>query len=283
MMTGCVVGLDDVWQASAMAHSVGHYGQISMVSELAESGDWEPWLVPPLPRLPRNASHAVRRAVLEMAATVNTAAAAAHARRAAAAAAGTAQRETRDRPPPHLTPSPQRETRDRPHHHPHASSPDHRGMAAKGKGSGGGGEGGGGAGSSEGGSSSSAVLPDGDGRGAGPASGLLLEVTHRELFHENVKQAIMLKARSRFAQPGESDGDALRVTLVARGGKELESMWITLPQAPSPVPYSGPGGHGAGAGRLGARAAVAADELPETEPTNNDAERDESRLAPPVR
>ena len=267
MMTGCVVGLDDVWQASAMAHSVGHYGQISMVSELAESGDWEPWLVPPLPRLPRNASHAVRRAVLEMAATVNTAAAAAHARRAAAAAAGTAQRETRDRP----------------HHHPHASSPDHRGTAAKGKGSGGGGEGGGSAGSSEGGSSSSAALPDGDGRGAGPASGLLLEVTHRELFHENVKQAIMLKARSRFAQPGESDGDALRVTLVARGGKELESMWIALPRAPSPVPYSGPGGHGAGAGRLGARAAVAADELPEAEPTNNDAERDESRLTPPVR
>lgn len=34
MMSGCLVGLDDVWQGSTMAHSVGHYGQISMVSEL---------------------------------------------------------------------------------------------------------------------------------------------------------------------------------------------------------------------------------------------------------
>ena len=62
--------------------------------------------------------------------------------------------------------------------------------------------------------------------------------THRDLFPENVKQALVLKTRSRFAQPFERESDALRVTLVERGGKDLSSMWVELPYEPTAEPVS---------------------------------------------
>ena len=53
----------------------------------------------------------------------------------------------------------------------------------------------------------------------------------RELFPENIKQALVVKARSRFGQPGEREFDALRITLVERGGVEGPAMWVPLPEA----------------------------------------------------
>ena len=35
--------------------------------------------------------------------------------------------------------------------------------------------------------------------------------------------------RSRFEQPHEREADALRVTLVRRGGEDVASMWVELP------------------------------------------------------
>lgn len=214
MMVGCVVGLDDVWQASTMAHSIEHYGQISMVAELAASGDWEPLLLPPVPRLPRNSSHTVRRAVTHLTQAVSAAAAAVHTRR--------------------------------------------RGKNSGGLEGGAGGNAGGGLGD---GSAAPTTAPSGEGRGVSPTS--LTELVHRELFPENVKQAIMVKARSRFAQPGESEGDALRVTLVERGGRDVATVWVGLPRALSPAatarPSSGPPAvYGAGTGRIEARETEAA-------------------------
>ena len=64
-------------------------------------------------------------------------------------------------------------------------------------------------------------------RAGGPTN----DVTRKALFPENVKQALIVKSRSRFEQPGERDGtDALRVTLVARGGTEVAPpIWIPIP------------------------------------------------------
>ena len=59
------------------------------------------------------------------------------------------------------------------------------------------------------------------------------------IFPENVKQALLRKARSRFAQPHEAGGaapaapaDALRITLVERGGSEVATRWLPLPAPP---------------------------------------------------
>ena len=57
-----------------------------------------------------------------------------------------------------------------------------------------------------------------------------VELSRRDLFPENVKQALVMKARSRFEQPGEAEGqDALRVVLVERGGREEAISWVPLP------------------------------------------------------
>lgn len=54
-------------------------------------------------------------------------------------------------------------------------------------------------------------------------------------FPENVKQLLVMKARSRFEQPGERSGlDALRVVLVERGGVEAApALWVALPETRS--------------------------------------------------
>ena len=52
------------------------------------------------------------------------------------------------------------------------------------------------------------------------------------VFPENQKQSCLRKRRSRFAQPGEAEqADALRVTLVERGGREESVLWLPLPQS----------------------------------------------------
>ena len=45
MMVGCLIGLDDVWQGWQMPLTKSHLGQIMMVHEMAQTGDWEPLLV----------------------------------------------------------------------------------------------------------------------------------------------------------------------------------------------------------------------------------------------
>ena len=47
-MVGSLIGLDDVWQPWAMHLAKGHAGQIMMVDELVQTGDWEPLMVPKL-------------------------------------------------------------------------------------------------------------------------------------------------------------------------------------------------------------------------------------------
>ena len=173
MMNGCVVGLDDVWQSGNMAHSAEHYGQVSMVAELVASGDWQPLVVPPVPKLPSNASNSKTKAVAEMARVIRHAAAHAHTNTAA-------MREARPRDHAHAA-----------HKSPHEHEHEHP---------------------------------------APPTFGV--EVTRRDVFPENVKQAAVRKVRSRFAQPNEMDTDALRITLVERGGKDVASLWLELPMAP---------------------------------------------------
>lgn len=68
-------------------------------------------------------------------------------------------------------------------------------------------------------------------RSAGEVLGMGTDITRWDLFPENTKQALVRKARSRFGQPRESDADALKVTLVERGGRDLASRWIELPAA----------------------------------------------------
>ena len=214
MMAGCVVGLDDVWQASGMAHSVEHYGQISMVAELVASGDWEPMLVPPLPRLPRNASHSTTRAVAAMARIVRHAAArrdrahdhARGARRGSQPAHGEHAHAT------HAA-----------HHEPAtgralASSEQERRPGSTG--------------------ADTVAASNGEGDHVPPPFGN--DVTRHDVFPENVKQAAVLKVRSRFAQPNEMRADALRVTLVERGGKDVASLWLELPAPPTPLPTASP-------------------------------------------
>jgi len=41
------MGLDDLYQASAMPHADKHIGQILHMREMAATGDWEPVVVPP--------------------------------------------------------------------------------------------------------------------------------------------------------------------------------------------------------------------------------------------
>ena len=49
------------------------------------------------------------------------------------------------------------------------------------------------------------------------------------LLRENTKQALLVKVRSRFGQPGEMDGrDAVRVSLVERGVGEVATRWVEL-------------------------------------------------------
>jgi hypothetical protein len=128
MLVGSLIGLDDTWQASSLPFSVEHYGQIMNVHELVGSGDWEPLIVPPMPRVGPKA----REVGNEMLATIFN-----------------------------------------------------------------------------------------------NRSGGKFQLN---VFPENVKQSLVRKVRSRFDQPGEREGaDALRVALVERGGRELESLWLRLP------------------------------------------------------
>ena len=63
-----------------------------------------------------------------------------------------------------------------------------------------------------------------------PKAPLSNDFTRRDLFPENIKQALIAKSRSRFEQPGEREGaDALRVVLIERGGGEVANMWASLP------------------------------------------------------
>ena len=52
---------------------------------------------------------------------------------------------------------------------------------------------------------------------------------NHDVFPENIKQSLLEHTRSRFEQPHEREADALRVTLVRRGGEDVASMWVELP------------------------------------------------------
>ena len=155
MMVGSLVGLDDVWQGWPGApHSVEHVGQIAMVHELMQTGDWHPLIVPPMPhRHHENRSAAAGSVGAKMLGAIRDA--------------------------------------------------------------------------------SSGVVTSKEsimGVSGAPKAPLSNDFTRRDLFPENIKQALIAKSRSRFEQPGEREGaDALRVVLIERGGGEVANMWASLP------------------------------------------------------
>ena len=80
MMRGAVVAMDDAWQAEPLPLSQGHFGQVMLVHELVQGGEFEPLAVPPVDhgryglgfaphnarRRPSWAAHAPPRATLEL-------------------------------------------------------------------------------------------------------------------------------------------------------------------------------------------------------------------------
>ena len=85
------------------------------------------------------------------------------------------------------------------------------------------------------------VVPHGHVRGAAAAA-IVDELNRRapqleaanRAFPENSKQALLRKKRSRFEQPGEREGgDALRISLIERGGSEVAARFLPLPRVRS--------------------------------------------------